>query len=340
MAASPIYVRSPRIINISGTAGDSTYIEIYLWNDPASVPSTPTYTLSKDIIDTDVYYDISPYCREYISHQAYSEISSGEQSTTVTEYCRCRVKSFKNAVNTASADYDCFDGYGYHEDGYNPTVAEVQIDEGEYYVRPDENSGGIFVYTGGGGTWTATYTNLSTGATTNQNITNTFGYIPMLLNTYASDGNTVEIKKNAVVQKTITATTECENKYTPVECDFVNRYGVWQRVIFFKAKKENIDVRTTEYKMYPSSVNYNDIDNITQTFNTNGTTRITCNTGWVREGYSEIMQQLLLSEKVTIDGVAVNVVTKSLEKFTHLNNNNINYQIEFIESHDIINYVI
>lgn len=338
--ATTIYTRSPRIINISGTAGDTTKVELFLYNDPASVPATVTYELSKDIIDTDVYYDVSPYCREYITHQAYSEISSGEAAMTTSEYCKLRVKTYKNGTLLATTDYDCFDGYGYHEDGYNPTVAEVLIDEGEYYVRPDQNSGGIFVYTGGGGTWLATYTNLSTGATTNQSITNTFGYIPMLLNTYASDGNTVEIKKNAVVQKTITATPECENKYTPVECDFVNRYGVWQRVIFFKAKKENIDVRTTEYKMYPSSVNYNDIDNINQTFNTNGTTRITCNTGWVREGYSEIMQQLLLSEKVIIDGVAVNVVTKSLEKFTHLNNNNINYQIEFIESHDIINYVI
>ena len=146
MARTPIYARSPRMINISGTTGDSTYIDIFLWNDPDSIPSDPTYTLSRDIVTTDVYYDISPYCREYISHQSFTEISSGEQAATVTEYCYCTVKSYKNDVLTATTELTAFDGYGFHADGYNPTVNPVMLDEGEYYVKEDENSGAVFVY--------------------------------------------------------------------------------------------------------------------------------------------------------------------------------------------------
>lgn len=340
MSVQKIQVRSPWLVSVTGLTGEEAKVELYLWNDPDSIPAQATHTLSQDIIDTDIYFDISPYCREYISFLDYSEISAGYQTATVSEYAFCTVKTYRKGTLQNTTEYIAFDGYAYHEDGYNSVTSVVMCDEGEYYVRPDENSGGIFVYNNGVGTWTANYTGLTSGGTSSTNITGTIGYVPLLLNTYASEGNTLEIKFNGSTQKTFTATTECEAKYTPVECDFVNRYGVWQRVVFFKAKKETIDIRNTEYKMYPSSVNYNSVNNIVQTFNTNGTTKITCNTGWVREGYSEIMQQLLLSEKVVLDGVAVNVVTKSLEKFTHLNNNNINYQIEFIESHDIINYVI
>jgi hypothetical protein len=328
------------MIEITGTIGQSTSVELYLWNDPSSIPSLATYTLSKDLVTTSAWYDVSPYCREYIAHSGYTEISSGESAAPVTEYCYLTTKTYKDGVLQATSEYICFDGFGYHVDGYNPTVDKVLLDEGEYYVKEDSNSGGVFVFDDGTGTWTATYTGLTTGGTTNQNITNTVGYIPMLLNTYASEGNLLEIKRNAVVQKTFTFTTECEAKYTPVECDFKNRYGVWQRLIFFKAKKENFEVRGVEYKMHPSSPNYNDTDNIMQEFNKNASERITCNTGWVREGYSEVIKQLLLSDRVILDGVAVKPITNSVELFSHLNNNNINYQIEFMHTHDELNYVI
>jgi len=340
MSVQKIQVRSPWLASVTGTTGDSTEVRLFLWNDPDSIPIDPQYTLSKDIIDTDVYYDVSPYAREYISHLAYSEISAGYQTATVTEYCYLTVKTYKNDVLQNTLEYICFDGYAYYEDGYNSVASVIMCEEGEYYVKESENSGGIFVYNNGVGTWTANYTGLTSGGTTSTNITGTVGYVPLLLNTYSSEGNTLEIKFNGSTQKTFTATAECEAKYTPVECDFVNNFGVWQRIIFFKVRKDNININTTEYKMYPSSVNYNPSDNITQRFNTNAEQRTTLNTGWVREGYSEVIQQLMLSEKVLLDGVPVNVDTKSVEKFTHLNDNNINYTIDFLHSYNLINYVL
>ena len=334
------YTRSPRIISLTGTSGDSTSVELYLWNDPNSIPTDPQYTLSKDVIGTKAYYDVSPYAREYISHRSFTDISTGTQPATVTEYCYLTVKTYKNAVLQSTLEYICFDGYGYHADGYNPTVSPVLLDAGEYYCIENEESGSVYVYDDGTYTWTGTYTGLTTGGTTNVTFTNTIGHIPLLHTNYASEGNTLEIKRNGTTLYTYTATVECEPKYTPVECDFVNRYGMWQRLIFFKASKESMEVMGEEYKMHPESISYKPADNIEQAFNTNGKESIVCNTGWVREGYSEVLKQLLLSEKVLIDGVAVKVNTNSIEKFKHINEKNINYQIEFKHTHDIINYVI
>lgn len=341
--ATSIFTRSPRIITVTGTAGDATKIELYLYNSPASAPANPQYTLSRDIIDTDVYYDISPYCREYIAHTSFTDMAQGTAAATVTEYAYCQVKVYKNAVLQSTTTYLCFDGYGYHEDGYNPTPDEVMLDEGEYYVLEASNSGSVYVNIDGGGTWTATYTGLTSGGTTNVNITDTVGHLPLLLNTdagYKLEGNTLEIKKNGTTQKTFTVTTVCEPKYTPIECDFVNAYGVWQRIMFFKVSKDSLEVRSDEYKRYPSAINYTVADNIVQNFNTNGTLKVTANTGFVPESYSGVIKQLLLSEKVLLDGVAVKVDTKSVELFKHINDKNINYQIDFLHSHDIINYVL
>lgn len=343
MPNTAIYTRSPRIVDITGTAGDAARLDIYLWNDPDSIPSTPTYQLSKDIVSTVAYFDISPYCREYIAHQSFTDTGTGQTAATVTEYCYCTTKEYLNGslVGGGTSEFTCFDGYGYHADGYNDLVPAVMLAEGEYYVREDVNSGALYIYSDGN-TWDVTWTGLTTGGTTTlTTVNNTFVYVPLLHTNYASEGNTLLIERvGGGATFTYTITTECEPKYTPVDVDFVNKYGVWQRIVFFKASKDNIDIRSDEYKMYPSSVNYNTSDNIQQRFNTNATQKTTLNTGWVREGYSEVIQQLMLSEKVLLDGVPVNVDTKSVELFKHINEKNINYQVDFLHSYDLINYVI
>ena len=46
---SEIFVRSPRIITVSGSANDATKVELFIWNDPSSQPASATYTLEKPI---------------------------------------------------------------------------------------------------------------------------------------------------------------------------------------------------------------------------------------------------------------------------------------------------
>ena len=90
----------------------------------------------------------------------------------------------------------------------------------------------------------------------------------------------------------------------------------------------------------PSSVNYTVKDNIDQEFNHSMYKSIKCNTGWVPEAYSTTIQELLVSPKILLDAVAVNVKTKSVELFTNLVDRNINYEIEFIESHNTMQYIL
>ena len=342
MANTPIYVRSPRMITISGTANQATKIELYLWNDPGSIPGTATYTLEKPIpsnTTTNVYYDISPYCREYISHSTYTEVSS-LTAAPVNEYCYCTVKTYKVGVLQSTLTYICFDGYGYYTDGYNPSFTQSYLTEGTYYVDKDDTCGGLYYHNDLVNTWEATYTGLQSGGTSTVTLTHEVGYIPYVHSSYLGEGNKLEIKKNSVVQATYYFYNEQECKYTTYHCDFVNRFGHWQRLVFFKASVDEFEMTNTEFNSMSSDVDYTTTEARRQVFNVNGIDKITCNTGWVGENYSSVMKELLLSETVLLDDKPVNVLTKALKLQKHINDKTINYQVQFAYAYDTINNVI
>ena len=259
---TPIFVRSPFIKTQTGSAGDDTTCELYLWNDPSSEPGTATKTLTKPIpssVTTEVYYDISPYCQEYINHVDFDSVSS-DTAAAVGEYCYCTVKLYKNSVLQSTTYYICFNGFGYYEDGYNPDLGDVLLEEGTYYYDPDNISeiGGAYYFDDQTLTWSAVWTNLGSGATTtNAGLANVVGYIPYVVSAYAADGNTLDIKQNGITIKSFTFEPICEPKYTPVICDFVNKYGAWQRIIFFKASMQSYEATGTEFNLMPDAINYN-----------------------------------------------------------------------------------
>jgi len=75
-------------------------------------------------------------------------------------------------------------------------------------------------------------------------------------------------------------------------------------------------------------------------FNSNGKRTIRVNTDWVDESYSEIIQQMMLSEKILINKKAAKINTKSTELFKSINTKMINYQMEFEYAYDTINSVM
>jgi hypothetical protein len=132
----------------------------------------------------------------------------------------------------------------------------------------------------------------------------------------------------------------CEPKYTPIVCAYVNRYGGWQFLVFFKANQQSIEVKSNTYNLMPQSINYNTFVGVNKNFNFNGTQKITCNTGWVNENYFELIQDLMLSETILLDNVPVICKSTSTDIKTHLKDKNINYTINFEYNFNLINDVI
>lgn len=339
-----LFARSPYIHTITGTAGQETMVELYIWNDPDSAPVSPQKILRKTIVSgTNTYYDISPFVRKYMNFGAFTEVTSDTAAST-ENYCKMISKEYSNGSLVRTSYFVCFDGYGYFEEGRNPYSGQTvpgMMTEGTYYVRDDGNCGGVYYFDDQVYTWEAKWTGLSTGGTTTVTLAQEIGYVPYLHPSYVAEGNKLEMIRNSVVQSTYYFKPECEPRYTPVVCDFVNKFGVWQQLIFFKRNKKMYDMKNEQFNLYPSASDYATDENITQTFNTNMVESITCNTGWVNDSYAEVLKQLMLSEKIRLDGQPVVLKTKSIEPKYHLTSKvDINYEVQFMYAFNELNYVI
>ena len=131
-----------------------------------------------------------------------------------------------------------------------------------------------------------------------------------------------------------------ECKYTPVECSYINSFGGWQFLTFFKAQTNAINVKGTDYNLLPDSIDYNIFRGQNKVFNINGSQTVKLNTGWVSENYNELMRDLLLSEVVLLDNKPVKVKTQSLTYKTQLKDKMINFEMDFEYAFDLINNIV
>jgi hypothetical protein len=356
-----INARSPYFVTVNESGQVGSKIELRLWNDGSSRPSTATYTFAKSIASatqTANVYNISPYIREYIDNVAPDD-------TTELMWVNVEVKRFKEtSVGTYGSALDTtthagVNGYTLYTDGYNKTDSnssfvvlansnieityEDDIVEAKYpYVNvyadvtsPAEIRA-VYKDKHGRNEVTVTYDTGDKGVIKIPFRTTSVKY---------NKGNTLAIQWRPTgeytdVTKTFVVTPICEPKFTPVQCAFINRYGGWQFLTFFKSQTNSIQTEGTTFRMLPSAVNYDTSKAQTKSFNINGTQNIILNTGWVNENYSELIQDLMLSETILLDGKPVEILTTASDLKTSLKDRNINYEIEFQYGYSLINNVI
>ena len=155
-----------------------------------------------------------------------------------------------------------------------------------------------------------------------------------------AEGNKMDIIKNGDVVFTYIFTNECEPKYIPMLCSFINRLGGWEYITFFKAKTESWEVKNKEYQLLPDDIDYNIYRGQSKFFNYEAKKIIKINTGWVDEAYNELIKDLMTSETILLDNVPVKLKTMSTDLKTSLQDKMINYQVEFEYNFNQINNVI
>jgi hypothetical protein len=346
-----IFARSPYILTINEAGQTASMIQIFLWNgNTTPMPASPAYTLSKQIPSSSspaTYYDLSPYIREFINHNTLQTITTSNAPTPSAQWCWIGIKTFKKTTGGfvqfgTTLTYRAYEGYGNYTDGANPNLSRVHLEQKTYNYYLDgtgnyghltiENISGDFIK----------YTNLVTGANTTSSLgtLNVQDY-PRVYSTYLSAGNKVEIINGGSTVWTATFQPKAECKYTPIRCDFVNKYGAWQTEWFFKASNKSINVENTEYNLMPATYPSYDIqEGQRKVFNTNAKEQVKVNTDWVNESYSEVIRQLMLSERILLDKSPVKINTKSTELFKSINTHMINYQLDFEYAYDTINSVV
>ena len=356
--ANRIFARSPFIIRVDEAGQLGSKIEVFIWNGGGSAPLNYTYKFSKlapSPTNTANYYNISPYIQEYINHNAWQTIYNTNPPTPDGQWCNVYVIRYKLAAGgysvVSSEQYQAFNGYGFYEDGSNSQLTNYFLDEGTYYYNYDVNADFVNEPLSRCGHLTAErilgsylkYTNLVTGSYTTVGMTaGTIEDFYRVYPPYYMDGNKVELFNSSdVLQATWYFRPIVECRYTPVVIDFVNRYGAWQREFFFKASNENMNVKTNSYNLMQTRLyNYSVTEGQSREFNVNGNESIKVNSGLRNEDFFSSIKQLMLSERILLNGEPVKLKTKNIEKFKEVNTKIINYTLEFEYAFDTINNVM
>ena len=320
-----IFIRSPYFIEVDEVGQTSAKIEVFLWNKGTTEPTTPNYTFTKAIpspTQTKLSWNISNLAQGFIKPIAPVSVSVPTEEN-VNTWCYMKIKRYSDNTLLDTETFVCLNGYTNYLLGYNQETTAVYFPLFNTSIK-----------------------NYVKDFDTN--------YVNFFLEpeTYDTSYDFVEVIDAGVWKFPILQATEnvedfffyaeelCEPKYMPIICTFINRYGGWQYLTFFKANQQGIDVKSKDYNLLPSSIDFNPLQGIKQRFNFQGTQKIKCNTGWVDENYSELIQDLMLSQVVLLDNKPAIVKSQSFDIKTHLKDKNINYEIEFEFNYGLINDVI
>lgn len=313
-ALGNIGVRSPYFVNYS--SGEGTALSVKIELSIAAFGATPVlrYTIIKNT-GTSARLDISELVRDYISPSFTGTLNVntvGRQAGSIAVTFYDAINATGTSVATASDTFTAYDGYNYFSQGNNFTLPSGNLLSGTTIYTPVNTSGSFYVMGGDGSLAIETYGVNVTGAVGATGIT---------------------VKRQP-----------CD-RYTPIKCVFINKFGVHQEFYFF-AKK--IDSFSTTGEKYTSNIVSNDgtydvrrhqyVD-----FNKNGNVSYNLSTGYVGQEVNSYVQELLLSEQVWLilsgSVVPVRIKTSNVQYKTTLNDKLVSYTMEFEQSNDVISTI-
>jgi hypothetical protein len=331
-----IFIRSPYFIEVDESGQSNAKIEIFLWNKGFSEPATPNYTLTKNIASATqnlIAWNVSNFAKDFIKPVSPINVSVPTEEDTAC-WCYMKVVRYSDDNELDDETFVCLNGYTQYLNGYNQSTNNAvipllnngikQLHNNYINCWIDDNTGNTYIWN-----WGDSESDIdSTGSLFKLPLAN-------------SNDNYLYITNPSIdTFFNIISEEICEPIYTPIVCTFINRYGGWQYLTFFKANSSSIDVTSKNYNLLPSSIDYNTSQGQKRIFNPQGKQKIKCNTGWVDENYFELIQDLLLSEVVLLGSKPAIVKSQSSDIKTHLKDKNINYEIEFEFNYGLINDVI
>ena len=301
------------------------------------------YTMTKNIISgqTNIVLEIAELVRDFL------DISFDGTYTSHTKWVAAVVTYFDTDgvqytySNPETFNFVAVDGYGYFEDEINPELSRnVLISSNNIYL-PEGTSGKIPIIAEGVGKVTidSSDTEISDDGDSNQKIQ----YI-----TIPADSSTIKVydTDDTTLLKTITVNNICEPKFTPYQVVFQNKLGALQDLYFFKKTIKSFNVTDETFKrniINSSSVTYATSETQNQRYNVNGKTKISLNTGFLKEDMNPTIEELFLTENAWIDyegDILPSIpVSKSMTFKTSLNDRLTDYTIDFEFGFDKINNI-
>ena len=387
-----INLRSPYYIKVSQTGLTSATLSLYIYTgtftaNGSVAAGTLRYSITKKPLGTNTFvvYEVSELIRDYLEIEF-----NGSYDSDVVWINAIPTSNGTGSINVTPDNTNGFvglDGYGYFEQGANPTLSTNLLQSNRTIFALDDNLFRVPVFVQGTNSVSLLYkgevktdidlTSASVDETSEQiryisaNSTNSGdvdydSFVERVLNDGGTfEGSTclndflsdfsidlidevyVSSDSGTEVIKIITL-EEC--KYTPIKVTFVNKFGAIQDLIFFKKSTDSTIVKGEEFKsavFNQSSLTYKTYQHQRTQFMVQGNDSISMNTGFINEDYNQVIEELMLSEQVWATFITdtqelvrpLVPKTKSLTFKTTLNDNLVDYAIDFDIANDKINNI-
>lgn len=334
-----INIRSPYKILVDESGQEGSKIELFFWNKGTTKPTIPQHILSKRKISnfqTANEYNISEFAKEYIKPIAPTTVAT-QAEENVDTWCYMEVKRYKLVSGSYSQidtlEFICLNGFNSYQDGLNKSTIEQQIllsDNSFKRLQTENNSHYYNVWLEPDDYSVSTEISLNNFTVTTEGIWK----IPL-----KQGNNTLTFQGGAEIFN-VNAENQCEPIYTPLKLSFINRFGGWEFITLFKNSINSFSSSSQDYNLLPTKSDYDIRQGQKRKYNFSLMQKVKCNTGFVPQGYSELIKDLMVSDVVLLDDKPAYLVATSFEEKTVFNNNNINYELEFEYNYNLMNDVI
>jgi len=366
-----INTRSPYYVQIGSVSMTYAICEIYIYTTGYTPPAQPTYTLRTDAVNQSAKFEISELIQDYLNPQLnnYSLNQNYNQTTWVDITTTAYDANDTNLISSSTTRNLASMGYGYFEDGSNPSNnammlisnREILIPEGHVTRFPLDTTKATniaYMYKGneivnvsvsntgleGYNQWKY-ITSLATNGT-NNNANDWYEAAEQndytvedntLLESYWNEGGTWQPIDNVIVEGSLGITTykvkmiPCD-QYEPIKVTFSNKFGAYQDIWFFGNHQKDLQTTKEKYKSnILNGINYDTYNPQQKILNKNGNEKLVINSGYYPENNNEVFKQLLLSRSVyiSIDGEDYPAIISS---------SNIRFKTQLTEK--LINYTI
>jgi hypothetical protein len=364
---SPFFIRTPE-----ETSADLDYFEISILVESGVFGTTvvgdlaETITLTKKPINNEnsVSLEISEIVNNYLSQNPFSPVVSGGlapdfQSLWVQVTTRAKESDGTTIGSPTVTLYLAQEGFNTYLEGANYTTepnAMITADYIQYHIGTNivipvntELVNQLQFVNSAGGIGTETISTTTNADNKIQYVSKSFLDVVSLIVTYnTSETRTIKVE----------GISEC--KYPIFKCTFLNRWGAFQEVFFFKKSTESLETKNENYNRSNLYANiqvagpagsiqtlnnvYEPTTHTKRTYNANGVESLQLNTGFVNEAMNPTFEELMVSEFVYLtdsdnNKFAVNLKDSSLTYKTSLNDKMINYTMNFEKSFSYINNV-
>ena len=376
-----INVRSPYFVNLATTNLTSAQIEIriYVGGAETSWQGSPQYTLTSTAISEKINFEIAELIKDYIPaafNGTYpNSLDASEDYTTmyvdyrITETLSTGVQSPVDTLGVRA-----FYGYGFFEDGANPQLLQGYLQSNTTILKPDDNALRVPVDNENTTSVAFFYKNEQIYSWTPivglkiqdqiQYVSTASADVDDYRERVETSGGTFEnnpciqeflrnetiypvdeVIINAVEGVTVLNIENIEEcKYTPYKLTFINKFGAYQDIWFFKNSKLALSTNEERYKSnILTNGTYQTYNPQIKVLTKNGKRSLTLNSGFYPESNNKVFEQLFLSEKVWIEyeqkTLGVTIESKSFNYKTSVTDGVINYTIDIAFAFDTINNI-